>query len=107
MESLKIKSDGDVLTAFPIGDIDHYLAGVIRAEIDRQMFLYLPRTLVLDLSYVEFCDSSGLGLIMGRYEKARLANIEFKLANPSERVKRLIRLVGFDKILPETEKIRK
>lgn len=95
----KITFDEGVLTAKIFGDIDHHCAKHVREAIDSAIFSYKPNTVLLDLSAVEFMDSSGLGLILGRYNTAIEMNSEFKLINPSSGVKRVLELAGIERII--------
>ena len=65
-----IKEDSRI-TVRLCGEIDHHNAGEIREYIDRNIALRKPRELILDFSGVSFMDSSGIGLIMGRYRIIR------------------------------------
>ena len=67
MEELKTLFDGEKLTVYVGGEIDHHSAKGIRAQIDRHILEKKPKQVMLELSAVTFMDSSGLGLIMGRY----------------------------------------
>ena len=89
----------DELTVFINGEIDHYCAVWVRGEIDEMIAKHRPKKLVLVLSGIDFMDSSGIGLVMGRY--ARMQSIGGKLAvkNPSERVERILRLAGIERIV--------
>ena len=53
------------------GEIDHHSAVATRGEIDRLIYEYRPRRFELALSRIGFMDSSGLGLVMGRYTLVR------------------------------------
>ena len=61
-----------ILTAVLSGEIDHHSAREIREEIDETASRVKPKKLILDFSAVEFMDSSGVGLIMGRCKLMRL-----------------------------------
>ena len=56
-----------VFFVFLLGEIDHHSAVSVRTEIDKEICRLLPHKTVMDLSGIEFMDSSGLGLLMGRY----------------------------------------
>ena len=58
---------GDQLVAHVGGEIDHHSAVAVRTEIDARVCDERPKRLLLELSAVDFMDSSGLGLIMGRF----------------------------------------
>ena len=84
-----------------VGDeIDHHSAKYVREEIDRDLFYYRPATLILELGGVCFMDSSGLGLILGRYTKIKELGGSMRLLNPTKEVIRLLDLAGAKKLFP-------
>ena len=89
----------DALTVCLSGEIDHHSAVRIREEIDTQIYRYRPKKTVLDLSRIEFMDSSGLGLIMGRIALMRELGGSTVLKNPTEKVLRIVRLSGLERMM--------
>ena len=91
-------NDGELLI-FIKGELDHYSAVWVRGEIDKKIVETSPRSAVLVLSGIDFMDSSGIGLVMGRY--ARMQNIGGTLTvrDPGERVERILRLAGIERIV--------
>lgn len=81
------------------GEIDHHSAVAVRHEIDDMLMLTRPKMLIIDLSCVEFMDSSGLGLIMGRYSLMEKLGGETVIQNPSLRVKKILSLAGMERII--------
>ena len=59
---------GGAIIAQIEGDLDHHSAAGIRADIDHAVRVSEITRLVLDFSRVTFMDSSGIGLVMGRYK---------------------------------------
>ena len=96
---VKSISSGKTLTVFLDGDIDHHNARGIRAKIDEKLYLYRPKLVRLDVSNVSFMDSSGLGLILGRFTLARELGGELRVVNPSEGVSRILDLAGTSRLL--------
>lgn len=90
--------EGSSLTAFLQTDVDHHTARPMREAIDAKLFGNKPRILIIDLSKVEFMDSSGLGLILGRAEKAAALNSEVQIKGASQTIMKLIRLSGLERI---------
>lgn len=86
------------LTAFLSGEIDDHTAKEIREEIDATAEKVRPTRLRLDFSEVPFMDSSGIGLIMGRYKLLRLWNGNLVLANLAPRVEMMVKLSGADRL---------
>ena len=103
MENLILRYENDMLTAKLAGELDHHLAAEIRAKIDEEMMAKLPKKLVLELSEIEFMDSSGLGLILGRYTKALEIGCLLILRNPGRRIKRLIETSGVASMIQTEE----
>ena len=95
---ITVVSDGHTLTISPRGDIDHHSARTLRERIDNEMYLARPSVVILDLSGIEFMDSSGLGLLLGRYQRAQDLGCELKLFGCSDRVMRILSLAGADKM---------
>lgn len=98
-ENPVLNYENGILNAKILGDIDHHCAKFVREKIDSSMFKYKPHLVLLDLSAVEFMDSSGLGLILGRYNTASELNAEFRIFSPSASVKRILELAGIERII--------
>ena len=79
-----------------------------REDLKERMDLAVERTrpqrLRLDFSDVSFMDSSGIGLIMGRYRLMQLEGGTLVVTGASERLRKVMRLAGLDRlgILRET-----
>ena len=101
-----VTSDGAKLTISPRGDIDHHSARTLRERIDNEMYLNRPELLILDLSGIEFMDSSGLGLLLGRYQRAKELGCKLILSGCSERVMKILALAGADKMFDFAQKTR-
>ncbi|MDR0913583.1 MAG: anti-sigma factor antagonist [Oscillospiraceae bacterium] len=86
------------LTAFLSGDIDHHNAGEIRARIDGQAENLHPKKLELDFAKVKFMDSSGIGLIMGRYRQMSLLGGRLEVVNVPKNLERLMSLSGISSL---------
>lgn len=84
----------DVLTVYLNGEIDHNRAADIRTTIDGRINTLRPKKLELDFSKVSFMDSSGIGLIMGRYRAVGLIGGELKIKNIPDNLSRIIELSG-------------
>lgn len=94
-----ISYDEGILIINLSGDIDHHSASKIREEIDAALYLYRASTVIMDLGAVDFMDSSGLGLILGRYTKINSLGGRLILANPSENTEKILILSGADKMI--------
>ncbi|MBE6824976.1 MAG: STAS domain-containing protein [Ruminococcaceae bacterium] len=88
--------EDNILTAKLYGEIDHHQAPMIRNKIDGQTESLRPKELHLDFSGVSFMDSSGIGLIMGRYRQVSLIGGSLKVINVPKRLQKIIGLSGID-----------
>lgn len=95
----RLDEENNTLTISFCGEIDHHMAFSIREQIDEMLKNKRPRILVLDLKNVYFMDSSGLGLIMGRYSLMEKLGGLLVVKNPSGRVKKIINLAGLERII--------
>ncbi len=86
------------LTARLLTEIDHHSCRSMRDKIDLKLFELKPSFLVIDFGEVSFMDSSGIGLILGRVEKARLLGCSVSVRGLSEALMKIVRLSGLDKI---------
>lgn len=102
--SLKIESNGDCLTAFLSGDIDHHNAAAIRSVIDDAAQKQRPPLLRLDFADVSFMDSSGIGLVIGRYSLMNDLGGRVEAVNLSDGLYKLMGLAGMDKLVPIKKK---
>lgn len=71
MRNVEFDIEEGALIASLSGEIDHYAAADMRREIDSAMERSRLKDLVLDYSGVSFMDSSGIGLVMGRYQNVK------------------------------------
>ena len=79
-------------------DVDHHTAKSMREQIDARLFDSRCHRLALDFSQVEFMDSSGLGLILGRVERATALGAEVEVRGLRPRFQKLLRLSGIERV---------
>lgn len=104
--NLKTVLEGEELTAFITGDIDHHNAVMLREKVDRQIAELRPKSLVIDLSGVEFMDSSGLGFIMGRYRAMASHGGRVAVRGDAGRVAKILGMSGAYKYVEHREEIK-
>ncbi len=86
------------------GEIDHHNALRLRSELDELIARDHPSLVILDLSDIEFMDSSGLGLIMGRYALLQKTGGTLRLRNPNERILKIFQLANLGRMIAIEEK---
>ncbi len=87
-----------ILYAYISGEVDHHTAKGIRTQIDSEIEKNSPMQIVLDFSAVTFMDSSGIGLVMGRYKIMQETGGSVIIQNPPQSIKKVMMLAGLDKI---------
>lgn len=90
------------MTAYLIGDIDHHSAKDIREQIDEAAQRAHPPVLILDFRDVTFMDSSGIGLVMGRYALMQELGGELRVENQSTHIRKVMKLAGLDRLTTES-----
>ncbi len=96
--AVRIEKNENGMTAYIQGEIDHHSAKEIREAIDFAAESSLPELLVLDFKDVTFMDSSGIGLVMGRYKLVQSMGGELHLRNISSHIQKVMKLAGLDKL---------
>ena len=92
--NLKLMEDKGRLVAAVTGEIDHHNALLLREKVDRQIAAMRPAELCIDLSGVEFMDSSGLGFIMGRYRSMTGLGGKVSVKGAKGRVEAVLQMAG-------------
>ena len=97
--AFKAEMHDGVLRVALEGEIDHHSAVSVRGEIDRLIYQTRPQRLELELSRIGFMDSSGLGLVMGRYALMRDLGGELAVIDPSPAILRIFKLAGMERLI--------
>ena len=90
----------DVLLVRLTGELDQCSASGIRRDLDALLTDPRIRHLVIDLNDMPFMDSSGLGVILGRYRALQARGGSVSLMHLSPQVKRVYDLSGLARIIP-------
>lgn len=94
-------SGDGTLTARITGEIDHHTARWLRMDIDTAIQDKEPKNLKLDFSGVSFMDSSGVGLVMGRYKNMKERGGKVELINMPDYIEKVMSLAGMDRLLED------
>lgn len=95
---LDLTREGGTLTAHLIGELDHHAAAPLRQQIDGAVIACHCHRLVLDFGRLTFMDSSGIGLIMGRYRLMASQNGTLRVENATPQVEKMLRLAGLSRL---------
>lgn len=80
-------------------EVDHHGAADIRERADRMILDDKVKNIVFDFEDTDFMDSSGLGIIIGRYRKISCFGGKVYAINANERISRILRASGMSAII--------
>jgi len=80
------------------GEIDDHLSKTLRSEIDREILQSGAVNVAFDLGRVEFMDSSGIGVIIGRYKKVSALGGRVIIFGMNNNVRRLLEMANLKSI---------
>ncbi|MCI5630322.1 MAG: anti-sigma F factor antagonist [Clostridiales bacterium] len=80
-------------------ELDHHVAREMRIEVDDILMKKQVDYIIFDFEYVNFMDSSGIGVIIGRYKKIASHGGRVSVINMNSRLKKLFNLSGMNKII--------
>ncbi|MGB9663155.1 MAG: STAS domain-containing protein [Moorellaceae bacterium] len=94
-----LSQEGQALVARIKGELDLSTADRLREELEAGISHARPRVLYLDLAGVSFMDSSGLGVILGRYRRLAGEGGKIVICRPQPQIQRLLELSGISKLV--------
>ena len=95
---IEIAPEADTVTAILSGEIDHHGAGRLREVIDDSVRRTCPRLLILDFGGVQFMDSSGIGIVLGRYRLMQDMGGRLALRNLPPHIRRVMQVAGISSL---------
>lgn len=98
-DRMKYQIEENCLTIFLPKELDHHQTEEIRREADRQIERNHVKYVIFDFGETSFMDSSGIGVMMGRYRKLNLTGGEVWAANLNDRMKKILKMSGAAKII--------
>ena len=93
----------DVLIVRLAGDLDHHEAEILRDKWKDMMYNNAIKHVILNLQSVTFMDSSGLGVVLGRYKEVLQLGGEMVVCSVTPPVERLFDMSGLFKIVRSEE----
>ena len=103
---MKYEVQENCLTIFLPGELDHHNAEEIRKRSDYLIDQNHIRYVIFDFTDTTFMDSSGIGVIMGRYKRIYMLGGEVCAVHTSERMKKRLTMSGVTRIMQIYEEDR-
>ncbi|GIM48286.1 anti-sigma F factor antagonist [Collibacillus ludicampi] len=96
---VQTKKIGSTLVVRLQGELDHHTAEIVRERVEGELNKDLTPHLIMNLEGLSFMDSSGLGVILGRYKRVSQMGGRMALCSVNDTLLRLFELSGIQKIL--------
>lgn len=90
---------GSTLITELFGELDHHAAETTRGKIDSAFKNYRTSNMIFDFSGVSFMDSSGIGMILGRYRKLKECGAGMAICACSKTVRSILNMAGVFSII--------
>ncbi len=84
-----------------VGELDDGTAPEIRQKLDEIIDKSKTKKVVFDLSKLDFMDSTGIGVLLGRYKKLLNKQISAFITKPNTTVDKILSLSGIYKLMPK------
>jgi stage II sporulation protein AA (anti-sigma F factor antagonist) len=102
---VKFTSRGSTLVAFLSGELDHHFAGYAREKLERELVKATTRNVVFDLTGLSFMDSSGIGVIFGRYSHVKKFGGRAAIICSNRKIRSILEMSGILKQIPVFENL--
>ena len=100
---IEYKTVGGTLYLGLSGELDESNAAAVRAKLDRIIDSVKMTKTVFVLSDLGFMDSTGIGVLLGRYKKLTARGVPIFVAGASKGVDKVLRISGIYGIMPKIE----
>lgn len=85
------------------GEIDHHTSEMIREKVDKEFSRNNAKNIIFDFSNINFMDSSGIGVIMGRYRHTKQLGGNVAIVGANASLDRIFNISGLHKIINSYE----
>lgn len=80
-------------------EVDHYRSTFIGESADRLILREDVKHVIFDFADTRFMDSSGIGIIMGRYRKIRCFGGRVYIIHADRQIRRILQLSGLENVV--------
>lgn len=97
---LHFRKKNKTIIIFISGEIDHHTAKELRQKTETICSEMPVRNIIFDFKQVTFMDSSGIGMLIGRYKELQVFGGRIAIAEANPKIREIILLSGLKQILP-------
>lgn len=98
---IKSRVHNGTLYVLLCGELDEHTAVYTRITLDEIFSKPDFDKIVIDLSELEFMDSTGIGVLIGRYKKMKEKSIPIYITNPSTHAEKIFKITGLYELMPK------
>jgi anti-sigma B factor antagonist len=99
------RTQGDHTVVSVTGEIDLYTAPKLQSELTGALTRN-PARLIVDMSGVEFCDSTGINVLLAAHRQARDRGGELQLAGPGRATRKVLQVTGLERVFTVLDGVR-
>ena len=103
---MKYQVQENCLTIYLPREVDHHNADKIRKEADAVISRNHIRYVIFDFDRTDFMDSSGIGVVIGRYRKLKNKDGHISVVDVNKRVDKVFALSGLYKIIKQYKNVQ-
>ncbi len=92
------RSQGDHTVVAVAGEIDLYTAPRLHSELAAAVMVDGPAQVVVDMAGVDFCDSTGMNVLLAALRRARERGGDLVLAGPRPAVRKILQVTGLESV---------
>lgn len=96
---MQMERQNQTLIVYLEGELDHCSAQNIRRLLDGCIRDGDVKNMILDMERLAFMDSSGIGVILGRYKQIKDKGGRMMVRNMNRQVERVFRLSGMNQVI--------
>lgn len=82
------------------GELDHHTAGIFRRSVGKELEKEINQNLILNVANLTFMDSSGIGVILGRYKQVKDRGGRVAICGLDKHHQKILQLGGLLRIIP-------
>ena len=105
-KNYRIKNINDYICVEFSGDIDDSVCPRYKKEIGALIESNKNKDMVFDFKDVTFIDSSGIGLILARYNQLKSHRRKLYVSQTNNQIQKLFKISGIYTIIEELEKVK-
>ncbi len=99
------RQQGEYVVMSVQGEIDLYTVPRLECELARVLAASSPARLIVDLSGVDFCDSTGVNVLLAAHRQAKETGGDLELAAPRPAVRKILQVTGLEAAFTRTDNL--